>query len=103
MTGEMSQFNAEHAAEWTLHRKLAKALNGRVRAFDVYQGPCIEGDFNGRLWLSPYHPSSALIVLCWTRQGVEPLMSEPFHPTQVRKACFEARRMLTAINLRPKN
>jgi hypothetical protein len=53
MTGEMSQ--SEVTAEaFPLHFAIAAALNGEVRAFDVYQGPYILTDhvLPNKLWLS---------------------------------------------------
>lgn len=47
MTGEMSQFDADHGEEWALHRSIARAIGGKVRAFDVYQGPYISPPDNG--------------------------------------------------------
>ena len=38
MAGEMTHVNA---AEWPIHRAIARALRGRLRPFDQYQGPYI--------------------------------------------------------------
>lgn len=48
MTGEMSQFDADHSLEWKLHRSIARAIGGKVRAFDVYQGPYIQPKEGGQ-------------------------------------------------------
>lgn len=67
MTGEMSQFDADHDEEWATHRAVAKAIKGRVRAFDVYQGPYIQPKEGGRLWLSS--DDGGAVTPVWERAG----------------------------------
>lgn len=52
-TGEMSQgeLDASGREEWPLHYAIADALGGTVRPFDVYQGPYIELENEGRLFI----------------------------------------------------
>ena len=40
-TGEMTQSEADNPEEWPIHHAIAQALGGKVKAFDVYQGPYI--------------------------------------------------------------
>jgi hypothetical protein len=56
MTGEMHSIkqnghdsNDDH---WPIHAAIAKATNGTLRPFDVYQGPYIT-DGKNRLWVTP--------------------------------------------------
>jgi hypothetical protein len=40
-TGEMTQSEADNPEEWPIHHAIAQAVGGKVKAFDVYQGPYI--------------------------------------------------------------
>lgn len=74
MTGEMSQFDAEHNEEWALHRKVARAVKGNIHAFDVYQGPWIEPKRGGgRLWLT----SDGASVIPVLEKGFDVAEGEP--------------------------
>lgn len=49
MTGEMSQADCTRG-EYPLHFAAARALGGKVKPFDVYQGPYVQTE-HGDLWL----------------------------------------------------
>jgi hypothetical protein len=98
MTGEMSQFDAEHGEEWALHRKIAKALKGKIHAFDVYQGPWIQPPEGGRLWIACADDEGWAYRFHYTRQGYPDQIGERFMPHEIRRACRLARRI---VALRP--
>lgn len=87
MTGEMSQFDADHGEEWALHRSIARAIGGKVRAFDVYQGPYIS-ILEGRLWVIPQDARDAYLWL----EDTAP--SETFQRGDTRRACRLARKIV---------
>lgn len=94
MTGEMSQFDADHGEEWTLHRSIARALKGKVRAFDVYQGPYISPPEGGRLWICPNETIHGY-QLVYERAGYPIQASMAFGYRQVRKGCALARNLVS--------
>ena len=94
MTGEMSQFDADHGEEWALHRSIARAIGGKVRAFDVYQGPYIQPKEGGRLWVGVADNAPGW-HLFYERQGYPTQVTdEGFNEGQVRKACRLARKIV---------
>ena len=58
MTGEMGFIDQEgmdsNGDEWPLHAAIAKALNGEVKPFDVYQGPYVVFGADIRIGNVPY-------------------------------------------------
>lgn len=89
----MSQFDADHGEEWALHRSIARAIRGKVRAFDVYQGPYIQPKEGGRLWIMP-DDSLRRLQLCYERAGYPTQAGEAFGYSQVRRACRLARKIV---------
>jgi hypothetical protein len=67
MTGEMGFIDQDgkdsNGDHWELHAKIAKAVGGELRPFDVYQGPYILVD-GARLWVcaDDNHPEIAFRV-----------------------------------------
>lgn len=91
MAGEMSQFDAETAPEWELHRSIARALGGEIRRFDVYQGPYIAPPHGGRIWVI-----DAPLRLYYEVRGRE-AESAPFGWNQTRRACRLARALVASL------
>lgn len=96
MTGEMSQFDADHGEEWRLQRSIARAVKGKVHAFDVYQGPYIAPPEGGRLWVGPDDAGHAL-RLFYERQGYPMQASEVFGYCQTRRGCRLARKIVAFV------
>ena len=110
MTGEMHSINQKgedsNGEVWSLHAAIARAVKGKLKPFDVYQGPYIAVGNDYRVGSPPYDmPVQGLgIVRLWLstdgggviqvwREDTDTL-SAAFWWNDTRKACREARKLL---------
>ena len=89
MTGEMSELDVTEDA-WPLHFAIARALKGKVRPFDTYQGPFVQTQ-HGRLWIGPDENGDRFSVVYneRTRKASAPFW--PYGKLANRRACKAAR------------
>ena len=112
MTGEMCAADCTREV-YPLHFAIAKALKGKVRPFDLYQGPYVAVGPDIRIGAEPYAycPSHLGIVRLWVCpapegfEGAQAIVyneanekaSKPFWaygPSATRRACRAAREVL---------
>ena len=96
MTGEMSWIddkgNDSNGETWDLHAKVAKAVKGKLKPFDVYQGPYIYVK-NTRLWIGPAKDEIEGLLSVYNEQTeVESL---PFAWNDTKSAIEAAKNLLT--------
>jgi hypothetical protein len=70
-TGEMTQSEADSPEEWPIHHAIAQALGGKVKAFDVYQGPyiLIGSEIRGEGVYAPAFPQAGTVRLWVQSEG----------------------------------
>ena len=113
MTGEMHSITQKgidsNGDSWPTHAAIARAVKGKLKPFDVYQGPYIvvghdmiagtapypalaRGLGVVRLWLTESDENSRSMVRIW-REDTD-TVSDPFWYEDTRAACREARKLL---------
>ena len=97
MAGEMAWIKRSgldsNGDEWGTHAAVARAIGGKLRPFDVYQGPYINAGM-ATLWICPIDESRAVIY----REDFN-ACSMPFYMhgglSSTRNACRAARALMS--------